>query len=111
MDVRSSCGFVRRAPEWVYGFALFSRSLLSFLRLEYRSQTALAMPLAKSFASFPVAIVFLFTQSLAARMLDSAWSGHGHCGISAHGIRWTVHARVETVHHAFAADVGIRSGV
>lgn len=79
---------VRR--KWVHGFASSFSPLLffvfSFFHLEHRSQPALAMPLAKSFASLPFAIVFLFSQSLTARVLNRAWSRHGHDGISAYGV-------------------------
>lgn len=88
---------VRRAPQMGGCMGLLLPSLfvtsilflllrLVFFHLEHCSQSALAMPLAKSFASFPFAIVFLFPQSLPARVLGRTWSGHGHDGISAYGI-------------------------
>ena len=95
----------RRAPRMgvcVFSFSrspFFSRFCFS---LENRSQSALAMPLAKSFASLSIAIVFLFAQSLTARMLGRARAGQRHHGISAYGIRRAVHAGIHTVHHAFA---------
>ena len=60
------------------------------------------MPLTKPLPSLPFTIVFLFAQRLAARMLNTARSGHGHGGVPAYGIRRAVHAGVHTVHHAFA---------
>lgn len=82
-----------------------------FFRLKHRRQPTLTMSLAKPLPSLSFPIVFLFAQRLAARMLHTARSGHGHGGVSAYGIGRAVHAGAHTVHHAFATDVGARSGL
>ena len=74
-----------RMGVWDGTFSSFLSPLFC-LCSEHSSQSALAVPLTESLASLSIAIVLLFAQSLAARMLSRAWAGHGHRSISAYGI-------------------------
>jgi hypothetical protein len=76
-----------------------SRSLSFSLLLKHRGQSALTMPLAKSFSTFvSLAVVFFFPQRLSTRVVAAAGTAHGHDRIIA---EWlddrTVHARVHAV--------------